>query len=61
MALIAWFWLPTGPESAWFFNDQERLYASARVLRDYDAYAAHNHDSNDIEKAFDEAGFCGSS
>jgi hypothetical protein len=45
MAFIAWFWLPIGPESAWFLNDEERLFAAARILKDHNDYATHNCDT----------------
>jgi hypothetical protein len=51
MAVIAWFWLPTGPESAWFLNGQERLFAVARILRDHDDYTPHDYNSNDVKQA----------
>jgi hypothetical protein len=50
MAFIAWFWLPTGPESAWFLNDEERLFAAARILKDHDDYASHDHDTDETKK-----------
>ncbi|KIV97771.1 hypothetical protein PV10_01479 [Exophiala mesophila] len=32
--VIAYFWLPAHPETAWFLNDRERAGARARALRD---------------------------
>ncbi|KAM0723631.1 hypothetical protein Q7P37_000619 [Cladosporium fusiforme] len=32
--VVAYFWLPAQPESAWFLNDREKAAARARTLRD---------------------------
>lgn len=34
VALVAYFWLPARPDSAWFLNEAERNAARARSLRD---------------------------
>lgn len=32
--IIGFFWLPAGPQNAWFLNQRERAAANARLLRD---------------------------
>ncbi|OAK94139.1 major facilitator superfamily transporter [Phaeosphaeriaceae sp. SRC1lsM3a] len=34
MALIAWFWLPDEPASAWFLSKDERQFAKMRIIKD---------------------------
>jgi hypothetical protein len=34
LALVAWFWLPTGPNTAWFLTKAERAYINDRLSRD---------------------------
>lgn len=34
LGIIAWFWLPHGPESAWFLNAKDRQFAAERILQD---------------------------
>jgi MFS family permease len=31
LAVVAWFWLPTGPETAWFLSEQQREWVVERV------------------------------
>jgi hypothetical protein len=50
MAIIAWFWLPTGPEFAWFLSDEERLLAAARILKDHDDHATHDDNVECVER-----------
>lgn len=33
-AVVAFFWLPASPELAWFLNEDEKMAARARMLRD---------------------------
>jgi MFS family permease len=49
MALVAWFWLPDGPGSAWFLNEEERVLATSRIIKDNVDYITHNYSSNGIE------------
>lgn len=42
--IIGFFWLPAGPQNAWFLNERERAAANARLLRD---------NSVDIETSLD--------
>jgi hypothetical protein len=48
MALVAWFWLPDGPGSAWFLNEQERAFAVTRIAKDNVDYVTHEYDNNGI-------------
>ncbi|CAO2649767.1 Nn.00g010590.m01.CDS01 [Neocucurbitaria sp. VM-36] len=41
VALVAWFWLPKGPESAWFLNAEEQEFAVERINNDSSKYVAH--------------------
>lgn len=41
---VAFFWLPSYPESAWFLNDQEKQAAKARTLRDSNRSVGHDFD-----------------
>jgi hypothetical protein len=50
MALVAWFWLPEGPGSAWFLNEEERVWATSRIVKDNIDYIAQECGSNGIEK-----------
>jgi len=34
MAITSWFWLPTAPETAWFLNPPERIFAASRLAKD---------------------------
>jgi hypothetical protein len=49
MAIVAWFWLPEGPGSAWFLNEEERVFAVARIAKDHVDHVLHDHDSDGIE------------
>jgi hypothetical protein len=48
MAIVAWFWLPGGPDSAWFLNEEERSFAVTRIAKDNVNYITHNHNNNGI-------------
>ncbi|KAL1968168.1 hypothetical protein VTN77DRAFT_2003 [Rasamsonia byssochlamydoides] len=48
--IIAWFWLPTGPGSAWFLTRRQREFAVARMQLDNAQYARHNLGQDGIEK-----------
>jgi hypothetical protein len=47
MALAVWFWLPKGPESAWFLNHEERMWATSRIAKDNVDYITRGYGSND--------------
>ncbi|KAH7406473.1 major facilitator superfamily transporter [Phaeosphaeria sp. MPI-PUGE-AT-0046c] len=47
MALIAWFWLPHEPASAWFLAKDERQFAAVRIIKDNFDYVAHNSNETD--------------
>jgi hypothetical protein len=50
MALVAWFWLPEGPESAWFLSEEERIWATSRIMKDNIDYIAHEYGNDGTEK-----------
>lgn len=45
-ALMAWAWLPTGPETAWFLTEEERKLAAERIRLDSDPYACTQNDGS---------------
>ena len=49
IAIIAWFWLPLGPGSAWFLNEKDRLYAAQRIRMDNAMYSHHTYEENGLE------------
>lgn len=49
-ALIALFWLPVGPGSAWFLNPQDREYAAERIRIDTELYVRHTYEQTGIER-----------
>ena len=38
LSTVAWFWLPHGPESAWFLSAEDRQFAAERILLDNASY-----------------------
>lgn len=48
VALVAWFWLPDGPGSAWFLSEEDRLFAVARIAKDHVDYTP-TYRSNGVE------------
>jgi hypothetical protein len=50
MAIIAWFWLPNGPESAWFLTEEEQTFAVERIAKDNAMYMAHKPGSDDTRR-----------
>ncbi|OAL57474.1 MFS general substrate transporter [Pyrenochaeta sp. DS3sAY3a] len=42
-AVIAWFWLPNGPGSAWFLDTEEQKFAAERIIRDNELYVVHEY------------------
>lgn len=43
VALVAWFWLPKGPGSAWFLSAEEQRFAVERIHRDNSKYVAYEY------------------
>ncbi|KEF51008.1 uncharacterized protein A1O9_12934 [Exophiala aquamarina CBS 119918] len=50
IAIIAWFWVPLGPGSAWFLNKKQRAYAAERIRLDNVMYIQHSYGESGIEK-----------
>jgi hypothetical protein len=50
LAILAWFWLPLGPGSAWFLDPEEQLFATQRIIKDNASYVAHEYDVDGVEK-----------
>jgi len=51
IALIAFWWLPATPQSAWFLNEAEREVAKRRTLRDLSSAGSHEFN---IRECFEE-------
>jgi sugar phosphate permease len=51
IALIAWFWLPFGPGSAWFLTPSQRQFATTRMQIDSARYVQHTYGADGIEKS----------
>jgi hypothetical protein len=49
-AVVAWFWLPMGPGSAWFLSPRERDYATQRIQIDVARYVKHTYGEDGLEK-----------
>ena len=49
-ALIALFWLPYGPGSAWFLSEKDRAYAAERIRLDNVMYIQHTYGESGVEK-----------
>lgn len=47
--IIGFFWLPAGPQDAWFLNGREKAAANARLLRDN---SVHVETSLDLKECF---------
>ncbi|KAF1846168.1 major facilitator superfamily transporter [Cucurbitaria berberidis CBS 394.84] len=50
IAVVAWFWLPRSPGSAWFLNAEEQKFAAERILKDNAQYVAHEYGSDGGER-----------
>jgi hypothetical protein len=48
MAVVAWFWLPDSPGTAWFLDEDERLLAVARIAKDHVDYTP-TYNRNGVE------------
>ncbi|KAL6704438.1 hypothetical protein ACN47E_008182 [Coniothyrium glycines] len=49
-AVIAWFWLPRGPGSAWFLDVEQRKYAVNRIIRDNAPFVVHEYGKEGMER-----------
>ncbi|CAM1505746.1 Fc.00g113830.m01.CDS01 [Cosmosporella sp. VM-42] len=49
LAIVAWFWLPMGPGSAWFLTPEEQSFASERVRQDSADYVSHDYQKDGLE------------
>ncbi|KAH7161605.1 major facilitator superfamily domain-containing protein [Dactylonectria macrodidyma] len=49
-AIVAWFWLPSGPGTAWFLTPDERLFAVERMKLDTAAFVRHEYGEDGMEK-----------
>ncbi|KAJ0281390.1 hypothetical protein Brms1b_007806 [Colletotrichum noveboracense] len=47
--LIAWFFLPSGPGSAWFLTPDEQQFAAERMRQDNALFVEHTYSKNGIE------------
>jgi hypothetical protein len=50
IAILAWFWLPKGPGSAWFLNAEEQVFAVQRIVKDNSAWVAHEYSGDGLER-----------
>ncbi|KAI8932478.1 hypothetical protein NX059_010663 [Plenodomus lindquistii] len=50
MSFITWVWLPAGPGSAWFLNNDERGFVVKRIKDDNAMYVAHECDLDGKER-----------
>jgi hypothetical protein len=50
IALVAVFWLPLGPGSAWFLSGKDRDYAVERMRLDTVMYAQHTYGDSGLEQ-----------
>ncbi|KIW72077.1 hypothetical protein PV04_00298 [Phialophora macrospora] len=48
-ALVAWFWMPLGPGSAWFLSKKDRAYAAERMRLDNAMYTQHTYGNSGLE------------
>ncbi|KAJ4322264.1 hypothetical protein N0V94_002494 [Neodidymelliopsis sp. IMI 364377] len=48
--ILAWFWLPNGPEDAWFLSTHDRQYVIQRIARDSASYTGRDRESNTITR-----------
>lgn len=57
IALAGFFFLPDGPDTAWFFSDEEKAWAGERILQDRAAAQtqSHKHDAEDLADDHEEA------
>lgn len=48
--MIAWFWLPQGPGSAWFLDAEEQVFAVQRIIKDNSKWVAHSYGDDGVEQ-----------
>ncbi|KAH8693868.1 major facilitator superfamily transporter [Talaromyces proteolyticus] len=53
VGILAWFWLPSGPGSAWFLTSSQRQFVTMRVQRDNAKYIRHEIGKDGIEHVSD--------
>lgn len=49
LAIMAWFVLPSGPGSAWFLTEEERVYAAERIRHDSALFVQHEYGEDGVE------------
>jgi len=50
IAILAWFWLPAGPGSAWFLSHEEKVFAVQRIIKDNSAWTSHDFGRDGVER-----------
>lgn len=53
VGIIAWFWMPSGPGSAWFLTRPQQQFVMMRVQRDNAKYTRHDLGKDGIELTSD--------
>lgn len=53
VGIIAWFWMPSGPGSAWFLTRAQQQFVMMRVQRDNGKYIRHDLGKDGIELTSD--------
>ena len=51
IAILAWFWLPMGPGSAWFLTPEQRAFGASRIQIDGARYVQHTYGKDGLEKS----------
>lgn len=51
IGILAWFWLPMGPGSAWFLTKAEREFAVERIRIDSEKYVLKEYGPDGIQKS----------
>lgn len=51
LAILAFFWMPMSPGSAWFLDEQEKAFAVNRIKVDVARYVQHQYDGDGLEKS----------
>ena len=50
LGIIVWFWLPHGPDDAWFLGAKDRQYVAERILQDNGSQVGQNYLGGACEK-----------
>ncbi|KAI4934826.1 hypothetical protein J4E85_002686 [Alternaria conjuncta] len=50
IAILAWFWLPAGPGTAWFLSHEEQVFAVQRIIKDNSAWTSHDFGRDGVER-----------